>query len=47
MPEYSIERKESTLSKLLNPDRYSVAKISAMEGVSEQTQYAWRNKAMQ
>lgn len=47
MPKYSIERKESALSKLLNPDRYSVAEISRAEGISQQTLYAWRNKARQ
>ena len=47
MPKYSIERKESVLSKLLVPGRYSVAEISREEGISEQTLYAWRNKARQ
>ena len=45
MPRYSIERKESVLSKLLSPDQYSVAEISREEGITEQTLYAWRNKA--
>ena len=47
MPKYSIERKESVLSKLLTPSRYSIAEISREEGISEQTLYAWRNKAKQ
>ena len=47
MPKYSLERKESALSKLLSPDRYSVAEISRAEGISQQTLYAWRNKARQ
>ena len=47
MPSYSIERKESVLFKLLNPDRYSVAELSREEGISQQTLYAWRNKARQ
>ena len=47
MPKYSIERKESALSKWLNPDRHSVAEVSRAEGISQQTLYAWRNKARQ
>lgn len=45
MPKYSLERKESVLSKLLNPDRYSITELSQAEGISSQTLYAWRNKA--
>jgi transposase-like protein len=47
MPKYSIERKESVLSKLLHPGSYSVAELSREEGITEQTLYAWRNKARQ
>ena len=47
MPSYSIERKESVLLKLLNPDRYSVSEVSREEGISEQALSAWRNKARQ
>lgn len=45
MPKYSLERKESVLSKLLNPDRCSIAELSQAEGISPQTLYAWRNNA--
>jgi len=45
MPKYSIERKESVLSKLLEPSRYSVSELAREEGISEQTLYAWRTKA--
>lgn len=45
MPKYSLERKESVLSKLLNPDGCSIAELSQAEGISSQTLYAWRNKA--
>jgi len=47
MPKYSIERKESVLLKLLSPSHGSVAELSREEGISEQTLYAWRNKARQ
>lgn len=47
MPKYSIERKELVLSKLLNPNRYTVSQISKEEGISDKTLYAWRNKARQ
>lgn len=45
MPKYSVERKESVLSKLLGSHRYSIAEIAREEGISEQTLYAWRTKA--
>lgn len=47
MPKYPLERKESVLLKLLDPHRYSIAQLSREEGISEQTLYAWRNKARQ
>ena len=47
MPKYSIDRKESVLSKLLSPDRCSISELSRSEGISQQTLYAWRNKARQ
>ncbi len=47
MPKYSIERRESVLSKLLTSGRCSIAELSREEGITEQTLYAWRNKARQ
>lgn len=47
MPKYSIERKESILSKLLTPGGCSVAELSTEEGISKKTLYAWRNEARQ
>ena len=45
MPKYSLERKESVLSKLLNSGHYTIAEVAREEGISEQTLYAWRTKA--
>lgn len=45
MPKYSLERKESVLSKLLPPNNYSIAALSRLEGISAKTLYAWRDKA--
>lgn len=45
MPKYSLERKESILSKLLKPDCCLITELSQSEGISPQTLYAWRNKA--
>lgn len=47
MPKYSIERKESVLSKLLEPHGQSIADIARESGISQQTLYSWRNKARQ
>ena len=45
MPSYSIERKESVLSKLLPPHNLSVSEVAKVEGISEATLYNWRNEA--
>ena len=47
MPKYSIDRKESVLSKLLSPDGCSICELSRSEGISQQTLYAWRHQARQ
>ena len=44
MPSYSLERKESVLSKLLD-GRCSVTQLAREEGISAQTLYAWRAKS--
>lgn len=45
MPSYSMERKESVLSKLLPPHNLPVAEVAKVEGISEATLYNWRNEA--
>jgi len=45
MPSYSVERKESVLSKLLPPHNLSVPEVAKVEGISEATLYNWRNEA--
>ena len=45
MPNYSLERKESVLAKLLNGD-CTIAELARGEGISPQTLYAWRNQSI-
>lgn len=45
MPRYSEERKQAVLSKLLPPLNMTVAEVSRVEGIGQQTLYNWRDKA--
>ncbi|KEY58173.1 transposase [Serratia sp. DD3] len=47
MPNYSEERKQEILSKLLPPLNMTVAEVSRIEGIGLQTLYNWRHKAKQ
>ena len=46
MPRYSEERKQAVLSKLLPPLNMTVAEVSRVEGIGQQTLYNWRDKAI-
>ena len=45
MKQIPQERRDAILAKLTDPDRKSIAEISAEEGLSTTTLYNWRNKA--
>ena len=45
MTQYSAERKEAVLRKLLPPQSQSVETVAAAEGISESTLYLWRQRA--
>lgn len=45
MPRYSEERKQAVLSKLLPPLNMTVAEVSRVEGIGQQTLYNWRDEA--
>ena len=43
MAQYSQERKEAILKKLLPPQNMTVAEVAESEGISSKTLYHWRN----
>ena len=45
MAQYSQERKEAILKKLLPPHSMTVAEVAESEGISSKTLYHWRDKA--
>lgn len=45
MAQYSVERKQSILNKLLSPELISIAQLARDEHIAEQTLYNWRNQA--
>ena len=47
MAQYSAERKQAILNKLLSPNLISIAKLARDEHIAEQTLYNWRNRAKQ
>ena len=47
MAQYSPERKQAILDKLLSPTIISIAQLARDENIAEQTLYNWRNRAKQ
>ena len=47
MAQYSAERKQAILNKLLSPNLSSIAQLAREENIAEQTLYNWRNRAKQ
>ena len=47
MAQYSAERKQAILDKLLSPTLISIAQLARDENIAEQTLYNWRNRAKQ
>lgn len=47
MAQYSPERKQAILDKLLSPTLISLAQLARDENIAEQTLYNWRNQAKQ
>ena len=47
MAQYSAERKQAILNKLLSPELISIAQLARDEHIAEQTLYNWRNRAKQ
>lgn len=47
MAQYSPERKQAILGKLLSPTLISIAQLARDENIAEQTLYNWRNRAKQ
>lgn len=47
MAQYSPERKQAILDKLLSPTLISIAQLARDENIAEQTLYNWRNRAKQ
>ena len=45
MAQYSAERKQAILNKLLSPNLISIAKLARDEHIAEQTLYNWRHQA--
>lgn len=45
MAQYSAERKQAILNKLLSPNLISIAQLARDENIAEQTLYNWRNRA--
>lgn len=45
--QYSAERKQAILNKLLSPNLSSIAQLAREENIAEQTLYNWRNRAKQ
>lgn len=45
MRQYSQERKESVIRKMMAPDSRSISSLSKEEGIPEGTLHGWRNKA--
>jgi transposase-like protein len=45
MSNYSADRKEAILSKLLPPHNKSVRSVATEEGMVQQTLYSWRKQA--
>ncbi len=46
MSRYPVKRKESVLKKLLPPHNRTVAEVAREEGITAQTIYNWRSKAL-
>ena len=44
MAQYSQERKEAILKKLLSPQNMTVAEVACSEGLSYKTLYHWRDE---
>ena len=47
MAQYSADRKQAILNKLLSPNLNSIAQLAREEHIAEQTLYHWRNQAKQ
>ena len=47
MAQYSVERKQAILNKLLSPNQNSITQQDRDEHIAEQTLYNWRNRAKQ
>ena len=47
MAQYSAERKQAILNKLLSPELISIAQLARDENIAEHTLYNWRNRAKQ
>ena len=45
MAQYSLERKQAILDKLLSPTLISIAQLARDEHIAEQTLYNWRHQA--
>jgi len=45
MSQYSLERKESVVRRMLSPTTISMAELARETGISEATLYLWRNRA--
>ena len=45
MAQYSTERKQAILDKLLSPNLISIAQLARDENIAEQTLYNWRHQA--
>jgi transposase-like protein len=45
MSQYAVERKESTVRRLLPPENASIRRLARESGISESTLYLWRLKA--
>ena len=45
MAQYSVERKQAILNKLLSPELISIAQLARDEHIAEQTLYNWRHQA--
>ncbi len=45
MKQYSIERKQALIQKMLGPDPVPVSRLVREEGISDATLYTWRKQA--
>src|SRR3990172_2044858 len=45
MVQYSVERKESVVRRMLGPEMISISELARQTGISSGTLYNWRNQA--